>query len=595
MKKTKLSLVSLIPLFLIYFTACPPPSGGLTLRTGIDFRNKDKSGETVSFRSVDGYARAADDTALVQSMGKITTNEGGLSDSEIAKIITFEDSPAGIKVIFNTPEAMKGSCLDYFQMDYVEPSGKWSTQLQLDNEIRNDENWKVRDKFEFEYPLVLPDVETNFVFQIKSNNGINISFYKKVTPKHGKAKVDDLPDNMGEKDFYSEFKDGVMVLKNVVPPEAHKVWKTIYVQGIKSDYKRDDIEFWENWWTGDCVQVKAIEKDVDFGHKDDFYIGDMPTIDWGNSPIDFSNHPYCKVFIRYLYNLKNFDGLIFSTPNIESSTLSSSFFATPVENRKVSKTQINNKTVTFDGDGYFDGLYEGDLKVTYEGDSFVPAVFVYGLDVYILEVKDGKYILKTKKSISKFFEEGGSFGNIDSKKKSYAVLKTTTEANLDKSDVKEITLSEADDNSSDDTQQEDPNAIHIENIAEKFVLEANHPWVDGAQDMSVISNYQGIVDLTSIFGTKLPKKGDTIHLIWNGKSDIDVANIYIQAIDNTAAAGWWKELSDRKVLAKNIKANTPFKTEIKLNVTNDCVAGFVLCIQADKTDVTGVATIVKVE
>ena len=49
------------------------------------------------------------------------------------------------------------------------------------------------------------------------------------------------------------------------------------------------------------------------------------------------------------------------------------------------------------------------------------------------------------------------------------------------------------------------------------------------------------------------------------------------------------------ILAKNIKANTPFKTEITLNVTNDCVAGFVLCIQADKTDVTGVATIVKVE
>lgn len=64
---------------------------------------------------------------------------------------------------------------------------------------------------------------------------------------------------------------------------------------------------------------------------------------------------------------------------------------------------------------------------------------------------------------------------------------------------------------------------------------------------------------------------------------------------NTAAAGWWKVLSDRKVLAKNVKAETPFEAEITLNVTNDSVAEFVLCISADKTDVTGVATIVKVE
>lgn len=68
--------------------------------------------------------------------------------------------------------------------------------------------------------------------------------------------------------------------------------------------------------------------------------------------------------------------------------------------------------------------------------------------------------------------------------------------------------------------------------------------------MSEISNYQGIVDLTSYFGTNLPKK---------------------------------------------IKAETPFEAEITLNVTNDSVAEFVLCISAEKTDVTGVATIVKVE
>lgn len=213
MKKNKLSLIALIPLSLVYFTACINESPEHILRTGIDFRNKDKSGETVSFRSIDGYSRTAEDSTLVQSMGEITKNEGGLTNEEIAEIITFEDSSAGIKVIFNTPEAMKGSNLDWFQMDYVEPSGRWSTQLQLDNEIRNDENYKVRDKFEFEYPLVHPDVETNFAFQMLSSNGIKINFYKKVTPKHGKAKVDNLPDDMDNKDLYSEFKDGVMVLK----------------------------------------------------------------------------------------------------------------------------------------------------------------------------------------------------------------------------------------------------------------------------------------------------------------------------------------------------------------------------------------------
>lgn len=62
------------------------------------------------------------------------------------------------------------------------------------------------------------------------------------------------------------------------------------------------------------------------------------------------------------------------------------------------------------------------------------------MDVYILEVKNGEYTLKTKKTISEYLEEGGSFANVEDNVV-FTKLKTdSSEANLDKSSKTEITL-----------------------------------------------------------------------------------------------------------------------------------------------------------
>lgn len=602
MKKGKFLILSLCVVFFLNVTGCkkntdtPQDLGSTNKSTSADFRNKDASGTVYGGRFA---GRAADDDALDFEFIKVTKNvitENGstseMKEDEIKKLITFKDSAAGINVVFDTPAewVTKGIHLDWFQMDYIESAsdgsmGGWSTQVKVDDSVRLDENKIVKDEFSFEYPLVLPGKETYFVFQLSGTDykspeyKVELCFYMKVTPKHGTARVDNLPENWYERDKYTEFKNGVMILKNIVPPEAQKVNKSILVQCETAKDK---------FWAEDSIQIKGFDEDVEYGQKTDFFIGDIEVVDYGNNPLDISNHPYCHIDMTYHYKIKNFDDLTFSTPGIETENIDSSFFKIPVKDRKVSKTVINGNKVIFDGDGYFDGLYEGDINVKYNGESFIPAIFVEGLDVYILSVEDDVYTLRDKKSIREYLEEGGSFNNKNaSDNKVYTKLKTdTTEANIFKTDIKEIDVKGS------------SKTITIEDVAETVVLAKNYPWVDGVQDNTQpILNYEASLDVTELYGDELPKAWDVVHIVWNGVSDKDIKKLNVTAVDRSEAAGYWTDLINDKwrgVTKEDIKENIPFTIEYDLVLEKDCIANINIVFSVEKEDVSDEPTITKV-
>jgi len=118
-------------------------------------------------------------------------------------------------------------------------------------------------------------------------------------------------------------------------------------------------------------------------------------------------------------------------------------------------------------------------------------------------------------------------------------------------------------------------------------IETNHPWVNGAQDMSVISNYQATPEVTNAFA-ELPKAGDTMHLKWKAVSDVDIEKVFVRAVDCSAAAGWWKELNSFEgeeqfgyTLVENVVAGEPFEVEVDIPFTADVVAQVNLCIWYD--------------
>lgn len=126
----------------------------------------------------------------------------------------------------------------------------------------------------------------------------------------------------------------------------------------------------------------------------------------------------------------------------------------------------------------------------------------------------------------------------------------------------------------------------------KIKIETNHPWNNGVQDMSVISNYQQMLNITSFFD-QLPIAGDTIKISWKGKSNVDVSNLYIRLIDNSYAANYWKELSgdlgklgDKNFLfASDIKKDVPFNCSLELTFEQAPLENVALCLWYDISDV----------
>lgn len=134
---------------------------------------------------------------------------------------------------------------------------------------------------------------------------------------------------------------------------------------------------------------------------------------------------------------------------------------------------------------------------------------------------------------------------------------------------------------STDTTKEGAAAPHNPNVTvavEKYSalteIATNHPWVNGAQDMSVISNYQATPDFTNAFAGELPVAGDTVHITWHAVSDVDIAQIYCRLVDCSPDANWWKELNtseagfseDKFIMIRDIKAGEVFDVDFSLPV-----------------------------
>ncbi len=151
---------------------------------------------------------------------------------------------------------------------------------------------------------------------------------------------------------------------------------------------------------------------------------------------------------------------------------------------------------------------------------------------------------------------------------------------------------------STDTTAEVPSAPHntnptvaLEKYAAFLEIATNHPWVNGAQDMSVIANYQATPEVTNAFGDDLPKAGDKLTVTWTAVSDVDIAQVYMRPVDCSAAAGWWKELIDidwenqeSMIIVKDVKAGVPFQASITFDLAVDPVAQVNLCVWYDVGD-----------
>lgn len=149
---------------------------------------------------------------------------------------------------------------------------------------------------------------------------------------------------------------------------------------------------------------------------------------------------------------------------------------------------------------------------------------------------------------------------------------------------------------STDTSNEVPAAPHVshmeielEKVAAFFEIATNHPWVNGSQDMSVISNYQGVCDLMSKYNADdLPKAGDTLKITWKAASDVDISAIHMRIIDNSPAANWWTELDANggggAVFIENVVAGEPFEGEMEMTFERDAIGGVALCIWYDIGD-----------
>lgn len=118
-----------------------------------------------------------------------------------------------------------------------------------------------------------------------------------------------------------------------------------------------------------------------------------------------------------------------------------------------------------------------------------------------------------------------------------------------------------------------------------------YPIVNGVEDMTMVDNYQTVIDLTPAFNGYLPRKGDTVNITWSAFSDVRLRNLYIRPVDCSAAAGGWRELLnvnwddfDDYIVTRSVKANEPFTGNVSFILTKDAVAQFNLCIWYDIGD-----------
>lgn len=131
--------------------------------------------------------------------------------------------------------------------------------------------------------------------------------------------------------------------------------------------------------------------------------------------------------------------------------------------------------------------------------------------------------------------------------------------------------------------------IAIDKVAAFCEIGTNHPWIDGVQDMSVISNYETTVSIQTVLPDEYAlKAGDTLNITWEATPDRDIEKIFIRPVDKSPEVGWWKELvnspSDANawLLAENLKGGEKFSLSKTIKIEIDGYGpNNVLCIWYD--------------
>lgn len=227
-------------------------------------------------------------------------------------------------------------------------------------------------------------------------------------------------------------------------------------------------------------------------------------------------------------------------------------------------------------------------------------------DNYIENIKPGEYVEVEKEVVLTAGSKGGfqlvfAYDGADHGQDQFAKAGAPSKLSFEKFGNTTNTIAEAEAYAATNGEVIAPKGpqtynIAIEKVAAFFQLETNHPWVDGVQDMSQISNYQGVAHFATEFGEDLPKAGDTIHATWHATSDVDIKKLHIRVIENSAAVNWWGELSEGGgtgyVLIEDVKANEPFNASVDIPLIQDAQEEISFCIWADVGDVEQPATII---
>ena len=297
---------------LVFVTGCShgnddknqPESKSSNSRT-IDLRNKDSSGNVV-LRSAADPASSAPIGVFLEKGG--AQSYGGLTDEELAAIISFEDDPDGFKINYTTPASFENYTLST-RIIYIDGNGKWSTRQNINNNEIN-ENGKVKSTYSWVYPLVLPGKTYKFAiqFQYGGNNAPDFQLIYNVTPLHGKGIIDDLPSDW-DSSVYTDFKDAVFSLNNVIPVESSLgVRKSYGVYGTNSA-----TEYWVNFsWIGGGEEQITSESDA-------------RVIDMRNKGYK-TNYPYVYCQFFYRYDIEGYDFCNFEAPEFVSKIIQNKNF-----------------------------------------------------------------------------------------------------------------------------------------------------------------------------------------------------------------------------------------------------------------------------
>lgn len=244
------------------------------------------------------------------------------------------------------------------------------------------------------------------------------------------------------------------------------------------------------------------------------------------------------------------------------------------------------------------GLVDGSAKANYWLNLLDPSTVVLAEDIKAGEVVEGSFECVLAQSVLGAFQAYIQYDSDDSVKMGYPLVGSS--AKLSFQDVEGVDTT--------DTSNEEGTApaapkgpqthnVELHKVAAFFQLESNHPWIDGVQDMSQTVSYQGIAHFGNLYPEDLPQAGDTIHVTWHAKSDVDIDRMHIRLVENSGAVkDWWAEIGENGgegyTLIEGVKAGETFDAVIDLNVAISALEDISFTIWAELDECSQPATII---